>query len=125
MTDVKSEGGGGGKVGGGGRRNNFRSKNNTYASNTKSHKSEMYELETAMYIVSQVSLADWYEKVTKAIYRYVIRKLPAGLELPRVIRDGMLPSFLLPTKSKKEPGVYAGEWKIATKNNLEKRHYGE
>ena len=58
MTDVNSEGGGGGKGGGGGRRNNFLSKNYTHVSNKYPHKSETNELETATYIVGQVSLAD-------------------------------------------------------------------
>ena len=79
----------------------FRAKNYTHASNTKYHKSEIDELETATYTVSQVSLADQYEKVTKPIYRYVIQKLPAGVELKQVMRDGMLPRFLLPTNPKK------------------------
>ena len=104
MTDVNSEWGGGGKGGGRGRRNNLRDKNYTHASNTDSHKSEIGELGTATYIMSQVSLADRYEKVTKAISRYVIRKLPAGVEIAQGMRDGMLPRFLLPTKPKKEPG---------------------
>ena len=126
------KGGGSGKGSGGGRRNNFRANNYTHASNTDSHKSEIDEIETATYIVSQVSLADQYEKVTKAISRYAIRKLPAGVELARGMRDGMLPSFLLPTKPKKEPGVDAKEydiisyeWKITAKNNLENRLYVE
>ena len=130
MTDVKSEGGGGDKGSGGSRRNNFLSNNYTHASNTDSHKSEIDELETATYIVSQVSLADQYEKLTKAIYRYVIQKLPAGVELAQGMRDGILPRFLLPTKPKKEPGVDAEEykiisyeWKITAKNKLEKRLY--
>ena len=101
MTDVKSEGGGGGTGGGGGWRNNFRAKNYNHASNTDSHKSETDELKTATYIVSQVSLADRYEKATKTIYRYVIQKLPAGVELARGMRDGVLPRFLPPTNPKK------------------------
>ena len=101
MTDVKSEGGGGGKGGGGGQRNNFRAKNYTHASNTNSHKSEINELKTATYIVSQISLADWYEKVTKDISRYVIQKLPAGVELAWGMRKSILPRFPLPTKPKK------------------------
>ena len=126
--DVKSEGSNGGKGGGGSRRNNFRSKKYTHASNTNSHKSETDELKTATYIVSQVSLADLYKKVTKAISWYVIRKLTAGVELARGMRDGILPIFPLPTKPKKEPGVDAKkyeiisyEWKITAKNKLEKR----
>ena len=101
MTDVKSEGGGGGKGGGGGRSNNFQSKKYTHASNINSHKSEINELETATYIVIQVSLDDQYEKVTKAISWYAIRKLPAGVEVARGIREGMLPRFPLPTNPKK------------------------
>ena len=134
MTEVKSEGGGGGKGsgGGGGRRNGFRDKNYTHASNTDSHKSEVDELETTTYIVSQVSIADQYEKVTKAISRYVIRKLPAGVEFARGMRDGMIPRFLLPTNPRKELGVdseeyeiISYEWKIAAKNKLEKMLYVE
>ena len=101
MTDVKSEGGGSGKGGGGGRRNKFLAKNYTHASNTDSPKSEIDEFKTATYIVSQVSLADRCEKVTKAIFRYFIRRLPAGVELARGMRDGMLPRFPLPTNPKK------------------------
>ena len=130
MTDVNSEGGGGGKGGGGGRMNNFRAKNYTHASKTDSHKSETDEVEMATYIVSQVSLADWYEKVTKDIYRYVIRKLPAGVELAHGMRDIMLPRLPLPTKPKKEPGVESEEykiilyeWQITLNNKLEKRLY--
>ena len=99
MMNVKSKGGGGGK--GGGQRNNFRAKKYTHASNTNSHKSETDELKTATYIVIQVSLADLYKKVTKAISWYVIRKLTAGVELARGMRDGMLPRFPLPTNPKK------------------------
>ena len=112
MRDVNSEGGGGGKGGGRGQRNNFGAKNYTHASNTNSHKSEIDELDTATYIVSQVSLADWYKNVTKAISRYVIRKLPAGVDLARGMCDSMLPRFPFPTKHKKEPGVDAKEYEI-------------
>ena len=112
ITDVKIEVGSGGKGGGSGQRNNFLSKKYTYASNTNSHKSEIDELKTATYIVSQVSLADQYEKVTKAIYWFVIQKIPAGVELTRGMRDSMLPRFPLSTKTKKEPGVDIKEYEI-------------
>ena len=127
--DVKSEVGGG-KGGGGSRRDNFRAKNYTHARNTDSQKSEIDELEMATYIVSQIYLADQYEKATKAIYRYFIRKLPAGVELAQGMRDGMLPRFPLPTNPKIEPVVDAKEyeiilyeWKITAKNKPEKRIY--
>ena len=78
-----------------------------------------------MYIVIQVFLSDQYGKVTKAIYWYVIRKLPAGVELARGMRNGILPRFPFPIKPKKKPGVDAEEyeiisykWKINTKNKL-------
>ena len=64
------------------------------------------------YIVIQVSIANLYEKVTKAISWYVIQKLPAGVELAQGMRNGMLPRFPLPAKPKKEPGVDAKEYEI-------------
>ena len=79
----------------------------------------------ATYIVSQVSLADQYKKVTKVISWYVIQNLPAVVELMRGMRDGMLPRFPLPIKPTKKLGVDAEEYeiisyecKITAKNKL-------
>ena len=106
-------------------RNNFRAKNNTHTSNTNSHKSEIDELEMATCIVSQISLADQYEKLTTTISWYVIQKLSAGVERAQGMRDGMHPRFPLPTKLNKELRVDSKEyeiilyeWKITTNNKL-------
>ena len=56
---VKNEGGSGKR--GGGQRNNFRN-NNQPNNNAHSHTSNIEELETTMYIVSQFYLANQYDK---------------------------------------------------------------
>ena len=90
------------------------------------------ELKTATYIVRKFPLADQYEKVTKAIFWYIIQKMPVKVELSRGICNGILPIFLLHTKTKKEPVVGAYEYEIISyernvtvKNKIEKRLYVE
>ena len=96
---VETKGGGGNQ--GGRRRNNSRNNDQpNNKSNSNSCPSKLEELETATYIVIGFSLADIYEKITKEIIRYVIRKLPFGVHLARGIRDGKLPNMSLDTNPK-------------------------
>ena len=96
---IKTEGGGSKR--GSRQRNNFRNKNQPN-NNTESHNRKLEELETATYIVSQLSLSNRYERVTKEVIRYVIRNLPGGVHLMRVICDSKLTNMLLGTKPKQE-----------------------
>ena len=82
-------------------RNNFRNKNQPN-NNTESHNRKLEELETATYIVSQLSLSNRYERVTKEVIRYVIRNLPGGVHLVHGMRNSKLPSMLMDTKPKQE-----------------------
>ena len=52
--------------------------------------------------MSQLSLADQYEKLTKDIIRYVIRKIPGGVHLARGMRDGKLHNMSLDPNPKQE-----------------------
>ena len=66
------------------------------------HNRKLEELETATYIVSQLSLSNRYERVTKEVIRYVIRNLPGGVHLVHGMRNSKLPSMLMDTKPKQE-----------------------
>ena len=52
--------------------------------------------------MSQFSLADIYEKVTKDIIRYVIRKLPGRVHLARGTRGDKLPNMSLDPNLKQD-----------------------
>ena len=135
-TKVKTKGVG---IKRGGRWRNHFCNNNQPNNNVDSHTIKLKYLETATYIVIHFSLANWYDKVTKDIIRYVIRKLPDGVNLARGMRDGKLPNMLLDPKSIQEKNtdgksvvdedkydLQVMEWKENLKIHIErKRHINE
>ena len=94
---VKTEGGGGKR--GGGRMIDFRN-NNQPNNTTYSQTRKLEDIETNNYIRRHFSLANWYEKVTKEIIINVIRNLPSGVYLARVMRDVKIRNMLLDTNTK-------------------------
>ena len=101
-TKIKTKGGGGKQ--GGRKRNNFRN-NNQPNNNSDSNTSNIEELETATYIVSQLFLYNLYEIITKYIIRYVIRKLPGGVHLAHGMCNDKLPKMSLDPNPKQPRGT--------------------
>ena len=130
---VNTEGGGG--KWGGGVRNNFRN-NSQLNNNAESHTSKLEYLETTTYIVILFYLDNQYDKATKYIIKYVIRKLPGRVQLAHGTSDGKLPKMFLDTNPKQENNpdgtsevekdgyeLQVMEWKDNKKTQIERKRH--